>query len=347
MTWNYAIVTDMITIKKSVAIFFSLLCLLCLSFVSAGAATGPKKVRLAYSGWGIGTAVAYVGIDGRIFKQYEVEIDEIFIQDALSGGVQSLIGVDIVLGFGNPLAILQPILKGADIVFLGANVSMEPSAMGLSSGISQIKDLKGKKIGVSALGERSDLIARVILRRAGLDPSKDVQIVAAGLSPNRIIALSQNQIQGAPLNPQTISGARELGLKVLEVKEVPFIDSLLMTTRSFIQKDQEAVRRFVKGYVAATHYFLTHRNESIAIIKKYFGGSNLSTVEAMYDSFAAQLKPLPIPNGEALQAAIDAVSVADQRAKTLKPTELFDPRFLDELKSSGFLKDLYAEKVSL
>jgi NitT/TauT family transport system substrate-binding protein len=337
----------MITIKKSVAIFFSLLCLLCLSFVSAGAATGPKKVRLAYSGWGIGTAVAYVGIDGRIFKQYEVEIDEIFIQDALSGGVQSLIGVDIVLGFGNPLAILQPILKGADIVFLGANVSMEPSAMGLSSGISQIKDLKGKKIGVSALGERSDLIARVILRRAGLDPSKDVQIVAAGLSPNRIIALSQNQIQGAPLNPQTISGARELGLKVLEVKEVPFIDSLLMTTRSFIQKDQEAVRRFVKGYVAATHYFLTHRNESIAIIKKYFGGSNLSTVEAMYDSFAAQLKPLPIPNGEALQAAIDAVSVADQRAKTLKPTELFDPRFLDELKSSGFLKDLYAEKVSL
>jgi len=347
MTWNYAIVTAMITIKKSVAIFFSLLCLLCLSLVSAGAATGPKKVRLAYSGWGIGTAVAYVGIDGRIFKQYEVEIDEIFIQDALSGGVQSLIGVDIVLGFGNPLAILPPILKGADIVFLGANVSMEPSAMGLSSGISQIKDLKGKKIGVSALGERSDLIARVILRRAGLDPSKDVQIVAAGLSPNRILALSQNQIQGAPLNPQTISGARELGLKVLEVKEVPFIDSLLMTTRSFIQKDQEAVRRFVKGYVAATHYFLTHRNESIAIIKKYFAGSNPSTVEAMYDSFAAQLKPLPIPNGEAVQAAIDAVSVADQRAKTLKPGELFDPRFLDELKSSGFLKDLYAEKVSL
>jgi ABC-type nitrate/sulfonate/bicarbonate transport system substrate-binding protein len=337
----------MMTIKKSVGLSVGVWCFLCLSLASAGAASSVRKVRLAYSGWGMGTAVAYVGIDGRIFKQYDVEIDEIFIQDALSGGVQSLIGVDVVLGFGNPLAILQPIVKGADIVFLGANVSIEQSAMGLSSGISQIKDLKGKKIGVSALGERSDLIARVILRRAGLDPSKDVQIVAAGLSPNRIVALSQNQIQGAPLNPQTASGARELGLKVLEVKDVPFIDSLLMTTRSFIQKDQEAVRRFIKGYVAATHFFLTHRNESVAIIKKYFGGTPPSAVEGMYDTFASQLKPLPIPNGEAVQAAIDAVSVADQRAKTLKPTELFEQRFLEELKSSGFLKDLYAEKVSL
>lgn len=338
----------MITIKKAAAaLIFGAMYLLYPWFLPADAASGPTKVRLAYSGWGIGTAVAYVGIDGRIFKQYEVDVDEVFIQDALSGGIQSLIGVDVVLGFGNPLAILQPILKGADIVFLGANVSMEQSAMGVSSGISQIKDLKGKKIGVSALGARSDLIARVILRRAGLDPSKDVQIVAAGLSPNRILALSQNQIQGAPLNPQTVSGARELGLKVLEVKDVPVIDSLLMTTRSFIQKDHEAVRRFVKGYAAAIHYFLTHRNESIAIIKKYFSGTSPSAVETMYDSFAAQLRPLPLPNGEAVQAAIDAASVADQKAKTLKPTDLFEPRFLEELKSSGFLKDLYAEKVSL
>ncbi|TMA13228.1 MAG: ABC transporter substrate-binding protein [Deltaproteobacteria bacterium] len=335
-------------VKKSVvAIVAGVACLLGLWLSPASAATSSRRVKLAYSGWGIGTAVAYVGIDGSIFKQYDVDIEEVFIQDALSGGIQSLIGVDVVLGFGNPLAIFSPILKGADIVFLGSHVKMEQYAMVLSSGLSQIKDLRGKKIDVSALGERSDLIARIILRRAGLDPVKDVQIVAAGLSPNRIAALSQNKIQGAPLNPETASGARELGLKVLEVKEVPVIDSLLMTTRSFVQKDQEAVRRFTKGYVAAIHYYLSHRNESIAIIKKYFSGAAPSTLETMYDSFAAQLKPLPIPNGEAMQAAIDAVSVADQKAKALKPLDLFEPRFLEELKSSGFLKDLYAEKVSL
>ena len=338
----------MMIIRKLVtAIVIGAVCLFGVWFSPAGAATGSKKVRLTYAGWGIGTAVAYVGIDGGIFKQHELDVEEIFIQDALSGGIQSLIGVDFVLGFGNPLAVLQPILNGADIVFLGSHVSMEQYAMGLSSAVSQIKDLKGKKIGVSALGGRSDLIARVILRRAGLDPSKDVQVVAAGLSRDRVLALSQNQVQGAPLSPETALGAKELGIKVIEVKEVPIIDSLLMTTRTFIQKDQDVVRRFIKGYVTAIHYYLTRRNESIAIIKKYFSGTALSTVEAMYDSFAAQLKPLPIPNGEAVQAALDAVAVADQRAKSLKPTDLFEPRFLEELKSSRFIEDLYAEKVSL
>jgi hypothetical protein len=31
----------------------------------------------------------------------------------------------------------------------------------------------------------------------------------------------------------------------------------------------------------------------------------------------------------------------------MKPADLMEPRFLDELKGSRFLKDLYAEKVSL
>lgn len=322
-------------------------CLILFWSSSVDAADSVKKVRLSYAGWGMGTAVAYVGIDGGIFKQYDLEIEEVFIRDALTGGVQSLIGVDFVIGFGNPLLILQPVLGGADLVFLGSLVGMEQVGIAVSPNISQIKDLKGKKVGVSALGERSDLIARIVLRRAGLDPLKDVEIVAAGLAPNRVAALSKNQIQGAPLSGDVASRAKELGLKVLDVNEVPVIDSLLMTTRTFINKDQEATRRFVKGYLAAIHYYLTHRMESIAIIKKYFSGTNPSTVEAMYDVFAAQLKPLPAPNREALQAAIDAVSAADQRAKSLKPLDLLDSRFLDELKANGFLDDLYAEKVSL
>jgi len=314
---------------------------------SAEGGSDAKKVRLAYAGWEVGTAIAYVGIDSGIFKKFDIDVEEVFIRDALSGGVQSLVGVDFVLGFGNPLAILQPILAGADIVFLGSHVSVAEYAMGVRGDIAAVKELKGKKIGVSGVGGRSDLVARVILRRAGLDPTKDVQMVAAGLAPQRVAALSKNLIQGAPLSPDMAAQAKELGLKVLEVKGVPLVTALLMTTRSFIKRDQEAVRRFVKGYLTAIHYFLFHRAESLAIIKKYFTGTDPSALENMYEAFAAQLKPLPGPNGEAVQALIDAVSAVDQRARNVQPADLFDLRFLEELKASGFIKDLYTEKVSL
>lgn len=326
--------------------FFVYLQLLLIPAVSS-AADKPKKLRLAYSGWQIGTAVAYVGVDAGLFKKHDVEIEELPIRDTLSAGVQSLLGVDLLIGFGNPLAILQPVAGGADISLIGAHVSFDQYGMAVASSISAIKDLKGKKVGVSALGTRSDLIARVILRRAGLDPAKDVEVVAAGLSPSRALAISKNLVQGAPLSPDVAAEAQKLGIKILEVRPVPVVTDLIITTRSFIRREEDTVRRFMKGYAAAIHHFVTRRDDSLAILKKYFPGNQSVTVDTMYDSFAAQLRPLPELTVEAIQAVVDVGAVADQRTKSLKPADIIEPRFLEELKGSKFLKDLYTEKVSL
>ena len=314
---------------------------------SASAAEDAKKLRLAYAGWEIGTAVAYVGVDSGLFKKYGVEIEELPIRDTLSAGVQSLLGVDLLIGFGNPLAILQPVSHGADVTLIGSHVSFDQYGMGVASAIGAIKDLKGKKVGVSALGARSDLIARVMLRRAGLDPSKDVEMVAAGLAPARALALSKDLVQGVPLSQDVAAEAQKLGIKVIDIKAVPVVTDLLITTRTFVKREEETVRRFMKGYAAAIQYFVSKRDESRNILKKYFPSTQELSVDAMYDAFSAQLRPLPELNNEALQALVDVAASADQRTKTLKPLDIIEPRFFDELKASQFLKDLYAEKVSL
>src|SRR5919198_2824230 len=187
----------------------------------AWTADEAKRIRLAYAGWEIGTAVAYVGVDSGLFKKNGLNIEEIPIRDTLSAGVQSLIGVDVLIGFGNPLAVLQPVASGADVTVVGSHVSFDQYGMGVASSISTIKELKGKKVGVSALGAKSDLIARVILRRAGLDPAKDVELVAAGLSPARALAISKNLLQGAPVTEEVAAEAKKLGVKTLDIKAVP------------------------------------------------------------------------------------------------------------------------------
>jgi NitT/TauT family transport system substrate-binding protein len=313
----------------------------------ASAADSPKKLRLAYAGWEIGTAVAYIGVDGGFFKQHGVEIEELPIRDTFSAGVQSLMGVDLLIGFGSPLAVLQPIASGADLTLIGAHVSFDQYGMGVGSAINDVKELKGKKIGVSALGARSDLVARVILRRAGLDPSKDVEMVAAGLAPARAAALSKNLVQGAPFAQGLVGEAQKIGIKILDVKSVPMVTDLMMTTRSFIKRDEETLRRFMKGYAVAIQYFVSKRAESLAILRKYFPGNQGVSVDAMYDAYSAQLRPLPEMNTEALQALIDVSATADQRTNKIKPSDFIEPRFFDELKGSQFLKDLYTEKVSL
>ncbi|HEV8726120.1 MAG TPA: ABC transporter substrate-binding protein [Candidatus Binatia bacterium] len=316
------------------------------SGVSAAAETS-KKLRLAYAGWEIGTAVAYVGVDSGLFKKQGLEIEELPIRDTLSAGVQSLIGIDLLIGFGNPLAVLQPVASGADITVIGSHVSFDQYGMGVGSAIGALRELKGKKVGVSALGARSDLIARVMLRRAGLDPTKDVEMVAAGLAPARAMALSKDLVQGAPLSQDVATEAQKLGIKILEMKSVPVVTDLLMTTRAFIKREEETVRRFMRGYASAIQYFVSKRSESLTILKKYFPGNQGVGVDAMYDAFSAQLRPLPELNNEAIQALVDVGAAVDQRTKTLKPADIVEPRFFDELKASKFLKDLYSEKVSL
>jgi ABC-type nitrate/sulfonate/bicarbonate transport system substrate-binding protein len=330
-----------------VNVFLAIVCAVAFSFGAASAAEKGNKLRLAYAGWELGTAVAYVGVDSGLFKKQQLEIEEIPIRDTLSAGVQSLLGVDLLIGFGNPLAILQPVLGGADVTLIGAHVSFDQYGMGVSSAISAINELKGKKVGVSALGARSDLVARVMLRRAGLDPAKDVEVVAAGLAPARALAISKNLVQGAPLSEDVAAEAKKLGIKILEVKSVPVVTDLLITTRSYVKREEETIRRFMKAYAEAIHYFVSRRDDSLAILKKYFSSNQRLSVETMYDSFSAQLRPLPELNNEAIQALVDVGSVVDQRKKILKPSDIIEPRFLDELKSSKFLKDLYTEKVSL
>jgi len=311
------------------------------------AADNAKKIRLAYAGWELGTAVAYIGVDSGLFKKHGLIIDELPIRDTLSAGVQSLIGVDFLIGFGNPLAILQPVAGGADVALVGAHVSFDQYGMGVAAGVSTVKELKGKKVGVSALGARSDLIARVILRRAGLDPAKDVELVAAGLAPARALALSKNLVQGVPLNQRVAAEAQKLGIKILELKSVPVVTDLLMTTRSFIKREEDTVRRFMRGYADAIHHFVSRRDDSLAILKKYFPNNQGLTVDAMYDNFSAQLRPLPELNAEALQALVDVGAAIEKPSKSLKPADITEPRFVDELKTSKFLKDLYTEKISL
>ena len=313
----------------------------------ASATENPRRVRLAYAGWEIGTAVAYIGVDAGLFKKNGIEIEELPIRDTLSAGVQSLIGVDLLIGFGSPLAVLQPLAGGADIAVIGSHVSFDHYGMGVGSAISSMKELKGKKVGVSALGARSDLVARVLLRRAGLDPSKDVEMVAAGLTPARALALTKNLVQGVPLRQDVAAEAQKLGIKILDMKAVPVMTDLLMTTRSFIKKEEDVVRRFLKGYATAIQYFVSKRSESLAILKKYFPGTQGVGVDAMYDAFSAQLRPLPELNNEAMQAFVDVGAAVDQRTTKLKPSDIIEPKFFDELKGSKFLKDLYTEKVSL
>ena len=144
------------SIKQIFTITISLtLVSLLLGLSPLSADSEPTKLRIAYSGVGAGTVMLWIAKDAKLFAKHGLEVEEVYIDSPERGGVQSLLGADLFLSSGSGLVSLQAVANGADIVFIGAHSTRENYKFGMASDISEIGQLKGKKIGVSGLGGKS------------------------------------------------------------------------------------------------------------------------------------------------------------------------------------------------
>ncbi len=310
-------------------------------------AEARAPVRIGLTGFGVGTVITWVANDTDLFAKYGVDVEAVYIEGAAAGGVQSLLGIDILVSSQGVLPPLEAVSNGADLVFFGGHGSTENYRFGVASYVDHLAQLKGKKVGVSGLGRKSDLIARVLLRRAGLDPVEDVEMVPIGFSPDRAVAVFRNVVQGAPLVPHVAAQAQQAGIKVLDVGEVHLVTDLLVTTRSFAEGRPNVLRRFLMAYLNGVQHFLTQRADSMRIMKKYVTLAEGTSLPTAYRSLANRLDPLPLPRAEGVQALIDAVSVTDSRARKLMPHRLLELEALKRLQQAGFIKGLYSEKIEL
>lgn len=319
-----------------------------LTFVSAASAAEPERpLRVAFAGFGVGAVVTWIARDKDLFAKYGLDARTVHIEGAAAGGVQSLLGADVFVVSRDVLAPLEAVSEGADLVFVGAHGNPEDYRFGVASYVDDLVQLKGKKVGVSGLGRKSDLVARVALRRAGLDPVEDVEMVPIGYSPQRAAAIYRNVVQGAPLVPRVAAEAQRVGIKVIEIGEVNLVTDLLVTTRAFADRNPNLLRRFLMAYVNGVQHFLTERADSMRIMEKYVALARGTSLEGTYGSLARQLDPLPLPRTESVQALIDAVSVIDSRAKEIRPGRVLELDILKQLRKTGFVKGLYSEKVKL
>ena len=61
---------------------------------------------------------------------------------------------------------------------------------------TDVKGLKGTKLGMTRAGSATDLALRALLRDAGLEPDRDVAVIAVGSSTSAAAALRAGQIDG-------------------------------------------------------------------------------------------------------------------------------------------------------
>lgn len=136
------------------------------------------------------------------------------------------------------------------------------------SPIRAVQDLKGKRIGINAFGSAVDLALRVRLKKEGIDPRRDVQIVEIAF-PNIGPALREKRIDcGVLILPFMNAELAKGGLRALFTGGDAFgvYAALFHVARNqFLKAHETAVRAFLEDYVRGLQWLYEPANRAKAI----------------------------------------------------------------------------------
>ncbi len=305
-------------------------------------AEAPLKIRAGYSVITAGPGVIWVTKEAGIFRKNGLDVELLYISTTLLSQAMLSGGVDI--GTGTGVAAIASHVEGSDLMILGS-VSTTGSLVYLISSkeITRAEQLEGKRIGVTRLGSSAHYVLRLALRELGISEKK-VSVLQLESSANMLVALQKGNIDAFTTTDEYRFAAQKLGFHVLVDLRKLGIKTLagdLFARRDFIQKNDEAVRRFIRAVVEGIHYYKTHKGRSMEIMARYMRAKDSELVRVGYDFYAPVYSAKPYPNVEGIKLALQDLAQRDPKAKDAKPEQFFDARFVKELDENGFIEGLY------
>ena len=234
---------------------------------------------------------------------------------ALIGGSLDVVSIDstgFVLGVD----------KGANIVAVGPVADRNPYNLMAAPGIKSIAQLKGKRIGAASPIEIYTTVLKNILKKAGLDPEKDVEWVYGGGQSQRLAAMLGGAIDAGLFSSPADEKLKARGMTSLAFTPdvVPSLAlSLLAVRRDWAQQHPDAVRKYLKVQAESLAWLNNPANKAKAI--EILASATNSSQEESEAAYSYWVQKHVLTDKCAVPARLDTlVSILQQqnRLTTLK-----------------------------
>ena len=320
---------------------FALAVLLAASRVAAA-----DKINTSYISVSPGSSsIIWVAKDARIFEKYGLDATIIFISGSVRG-IQAILAGEIPIGEGGGPGLASARLAGADVVAIAGNVNVLPYYLVAQPSIKRPEDLRGKIGGNHIAGTTAEFALRVGLKKLGLDPLKDVQLRAIGGTMDRMIALQKGIVNFTVATEPGKAMAEKLGFPTivdLAALQIPFPQNGVYTSTRFIREHPDIVRRYMRAYVEAIHFYKTHKEEAIKISQKYSRLDDRKAQEETWEWHTRYIPNAPYPPVDGYQLILQDMAEKNPKAAQANAKDYVDLRFVKELEDSGFIKSLYGK----
>jgi NitT/TauT family transport system substrate-binding protein len=251
-------------------------------FLFVPLAHSADRVRIAVTNYNMSFLGAGVALHRGFFKQegLEAEIIRMNANVAVAALVSGDIGYTMIFG-----SIVRAAVRGLPVRVNASFIDGSTHALLARPEFVSVKELKGKTLGIQAHGASDHLAALTMLRYHGINPEKDIKIVALGPASARFAALKEGVVDVVVISPPGDAEGVKMGFRVLsrayEVFKFPFVG--MGTNVRKLQEHPEEVKKVLKAMISANRYIREQREGTVNTLVQW-GRVDPAHAYASYDS---------------------------------------------------------------
>ncbi len=316
--------------------------LLACAIFSFGAVTplfAIDNLRVAYPSMNTSVFALIIAQKEGYFKEEGLNVEllsirgEIAIRTTLSGDVDF---------FTNAGSALAAAVRGVSVRLVTVFQDKPGWDLIASPDIKSVSQLRGKNIAIMSPEGSLAVVAREILRKNGIDPTKDVNLVVMGGDEVRFPALQTKAISATLFNTAMSLRAQKEGFsKLANASEYAnLVEGGLATSQDKIKQGPEKIFRFVRASLKGLNYFVTKREAAIKYMMDNLRMKDRELVGSIYDIQTRLVLKEGFSDDKMLQSMIDDMKRTTKVQRDIKVADIFELSFVkkanEELKTSGW-----------
>jgi len=307
-----------------------------------------EKLTLSYAALGGPNSIWNIAKDLGFYKKRGIDAEVVYIASTtltaaavLSGHIQ----VGMVAGSG----VVNTAAGGGDLVSVACFVNVLDYELVVQPSIKSAEELKGKAIGISRFGSVTDVAARAFLTELRLRPGEDVTVRQVGGAAERAAAFTRGAVAGFLSSTGSIyllgdNFPHRILIRTADLKVPPLFPWICtVTTKAYLAKNRETVKKIVMALIEATHYFKSNKEGAKKIVGKYFPAASAAYLEDNYSATVRILERVPYVTRPGMEIQIKEARKTNPAIK-VTVNDLVDDTIVQELERDGFIDRVYGKK---
>ena len=309
----------------------------------------PQKIIINFPTRSGASWPLFIAKEGGYYQKYGLDASLVFANHP--AGVAMVISGEAQMTSYSLESAMQASAKDNSLVMIGNSLSKAVFALVARKEFSTVKDLKGKRIAVSQLGDPPYNYGIALLKKFGLS-SRDVQWVPIGTDVNgRVGALQSGRVDATLLTAPAYFKLETTGYKTLanlaDYDDI-FASTMYLMKKSTITSNPILPELLIKAHAEAIKRFYDDKPFAVKAYQVYDPQSR-EDVERFYDIYAKGnlFERVPYVLAPAFTSVIEQQS-DPQLAASMKAVDYrraVDNGTVDRLVKEGYFEKLFGPAV--